>query len=73
MDKAGRRPLLLIPMVVMVIVLAVITVALNLQSTLEWMSYVSIACVAIYVAAFAVGLGMSFFLVTRPEFTIRIS
>jgi len=31
MDKLGRRPLLLVPMVVMVLILALITIALKLQ------------------------------------------
>jgi len=33
MDKLGRRPLLLVPMVLMVLVLALITIALKLQVT----------------------------------------
>jgi len=57
MDRAGRRPLLLYPMIGMIVILAVIVVALKLQSTLYWMSYVSIACVISYVISFAVGLG----------------
>jgi SP family facilitated glucose transporter-like MFS transporter 1 len=57
MDKAGRRPLLLVPMVGMVLILALITIALKLQSALPWMSYVSIGCVLAYVICFAVGLG----------------
>jgi len=31
MDKVGRRPLLLVPMVLMVLILALITIALKLQ------------------------------------------
>jgi len=31
MDRLGRRPLLLVPMVVMVLILALITIALKLQ------------------------------------------
>lgn len=57
MDRVGRRPLLLYPMIVMVFDLGLITLALNLQSTYSWMAYLSIACVIIYVICFAIGLG----------------
>lgn len=57
MDRAGRRILLLYPMAVMIAVLAVITVALKLQSTFYWMNFVSIACIIGYVISFALGLG----------------
>jgi len=38
MDKVGRRPLLLVPMVVMVLILALITIALKLQVNLVYVS-----------------------------------
>lgn len=56
-DKIGRRPLLLFPMIVMDIILIIITVALSLQDKHQWLSYVSIICVIAYVICFAVGLG----------------
>jgi len=59
MDKAGRRPLLLYPMIAMIVILGVITVALTTQSYIPWMSFISIACVLSYVICFAVGLGVS--------------
>lgn len=60
MDIAGRRLLLLIPMIAMIVDLIVMTVCLVLQASGESppaIAYVSIACVIIYVVAFAVGLG----------------
>ena len=59
MDKAGRRPLILYPMIIMDVILIVITTALNLQRNqgIHWMSYVSIVCVIGYVICFAIGLG----------------
>ena len=57
MDKLGRRPLLLYPMIVMTFTLALMTMSLNLQPTIQWMSYISIMCVILYVVCFAVGLG----------------
>jgi hypothetical protein len=60
MDKAGRRPLMLYPMIAMNFILILITISLNLQKKLIWMSYISILCVLSYVVCFAVGLGMYF-------------
>jgi SP family facilitated glucose transporter-like MFS transporter 1 len=60
MDLAGRRLLLLAPMVVMIIDFIVITVCLILKANLPdlpGVAYVTVACVIIYVIAFAVGLG----------------
>jgi len=60
MDLAGRRPLLLIPMVVMIVDLILMTICRVLQAndpTIAGLAYVTIACVIIYVIAFAVGLG----------------
>lgn len=57
MDKAGRRPLLLYPMIAMNFILVLITISLSLQDKLQWMSYISIICVLGYVVCFAVGLG----------------
>jgi SP family facilitated glucose transporter-like MFS transporter 1 len=57
MDIAGRRKLLLGPMVVMNLTLVLITVAFNLQDKVPWMSYISVLCVILYVICFAVGLG----------------
>ncbi|CAD5118890.1 DgyrCDS7564 [Dimorphilus gyrociliatus] len=57
MDIAGRRALLLYPMIVMIFDLAIITVAQNFQKKAEWLSIVAVVCVIIYVIGFAVGLG----------------
>jgi len=57
MDRAGRRPLLLYPMMAMIVILGVIIAALRFQSEVKAMSYVSIACVISYVMCCAVGLG----------------
>lgn len=57
MDKAGRRALLLYPMIIMIFDLALITVAQNFQKKNEWLSFVAVICVIIYVIGFAIGLG----------------
>jgi len=40
MDRLGRRPLLLVPMVVMVLILALITIALKLQVSFTYVTEV---------------------------------
>ena len=57
MEKSGRRPLLLGGMALMWICAAIITVALNIQGTVKWMSYVNIVCIIGFVIGFAIGLG----------------
>lgn len=57
MDKAGRRPLLLYPMIAMNFILILITISLNLQKNIAWMAIISVICVIAYVICFAVGLG----------------
>ena len=56
MEKLGRRQLLIGPMILMAVSMVVITISLNLQD-IDWMSYVSILCVILYVIGFALGLG----------------
>ena len=57
MEKAGRRPLLLGGMLLMIISAVTITVALILEDSVSWMSYVSIVCIIATVIGFAIGLG----------------
>uniref|UniRef100_A0A6J0SMP3 Solute carrier family 2, facilitated glucose transporter member 5-like isoform X1 n=1 Tax=Pogona vitticeps TaxID=103695 RepID=A0A6J0SMP3_9SAUR len=54
-DALGRRILLLIGFGLCCVACAVLTVALNFQSTVSWMPYLSIACVIAYVIGHAVG------------------
>jgi len=57
MEKSGRRPLLLVGMVIMVLSASLITMALILQDQIEWMAYISIVCMITFVIGFAIGLG----------------
>lgn len=60
MDVAGRRPLLLIPMTVMIVDLVAMTISLILQQiypSVQAIGYVSVVCVVVYVICFAAGLG----------------
>ncbi|KAM4758663.1 solute carrier family 2, facilitated glucose transporter member 5-like isoform 1-T2 [Cyanocitta cristata] len=54
-ESLGRRILLLAGFVLCSASCAVLTLALNLQSTISWMSYLSIACVIIYIIGHAIG------------------
>ena len=58
-ERSGRRPLLMGGMTGMAISAVIITVALNLQSTVSWMAYISIICIITFVIGFAIGLGKS--------------
>jgi len=58
-EKAGRRPLLIGGMGVMVVALIVMTICLTLQEKVLWLSYISIVCTVIFVIGFAIGLGKS--------------
>ncbi|KFP87787.1 Solute carrier family 2, facilitated glucose transporter member 5, partial [Acanthisitta chloris] len=54
-ESLGRRILLLTGFVLCCASCAVLTLALNLQHTISWMSYLSIACVIIYITGHAIG------------------
>ncbi|NXM01473.1 GTR5 protein, partial [Tyrannus savana] len=54
-ESLGRRILLLAGFALCCASCAVLTLALNLQTTVSWMSYLSIACVIVYIIGHAVG------------------
>ncbi|NXM29828.1 GTR5 protein, partial [Oxyruncus cristatus] len=54
-ESLGRRILLLAGFVMCCASCAVLTLALNLQTTVSWMSYLSIGCVIVYIIGHAVG------------------
>ncbi|NXU34590.1 GTR5 protein, partial [Drymodes brunneopygia] len=54
-ESLGRRILLLAGFVLCSASCALLTVALNLQATVSWMSYLSIACVIVYIIGHAIG------------------
>ncbi|KFZ62511.1 Solute carrier family 2, facilitated glucose transporter member 5, partial [Podiceps cristatus] len=54
-ESLGRRILLLAGFGLCCVSCAVLTLALNLQTTLSWMSYLSIACVIVYIIGHAIG------------------
>ncbi|NWV59561.1 GTR5 protein, partial [Malurus elegans] len=54
-ESLGRRILLLAGFVLCSASCALLTLALNLQNTVSWMSYLSIACVIVYIIGHAIG------------------
>ncbi|NXL90276.1 GTR5 protein, partial [Alectura lathami] len=54
-ESLGRRILLLAGFGLCCVACAVLTLALNLQSTVSWMSYISILCVIVYIIGHAIG------------------
>ncbi|NXY16715.1 GTR5 protein, partial [Atrichornis clamosus] len=54
-ESLGRRILLLAGFALCCASCAVLTLALNLQATVSWMSYLSIACVIVYIIGHATG------------------
>ncbi|NXF78266.1 GTR5 protein, partial [Sclerurus mexicanus] len=54
-ESLGRRILLLAGFVLCCASCALLTLALNLQPTVSWMSYLSIACVIVYIIGHALG------------------
>jgi len=57
MDMAGRRILLIVPMIVMIVDLIMMTICLVYQEAVPTLGYISVVCIIIYVICFAVGLG----------------
>ncbi|NXK66151.1 GTR5 protein, partial [Sylvietta virens] len=54
-ESLGRRILLLAGFLLCSASCAILTLALNLQTTVSWMSYLSIVCVIVYIIGHAIG------------------
>ncbi|MBN3315096.1 GTR5 protein, partial [Atractosteus spatula] len=67
-EAAGRRLLLLVGFGICCGACAVLTAALTLQETVQWMPYLSIACVVIYVIGHAIGPSPIPYVVTTEIF-----
>ncbi len=71
-DHAGRRPLLLGGLGVMVVSLAVLSFGLMQPQAGPWLSYLAAGSLAIFVAAFAVSLGPMPYVIMSEIFPIRV-
>lgn len=56
-DRLGRKPLLVFPMLIIIVDFIALTVFLVLQDKSKIFSYLSIACIILFIVCFAVGLG----------------
>ena len=71
-DRAGRRPLLLGGLGVMVLSLAVLSFSLMQAHAGPWLSYVAAGSLAVFVAAFAVSLGPIPYVIMSEIFPLRV-
>ncbi|MBA3994418.1 MAG: MFS transporter [Cyanobacteria bacterium DS2.3.42] len=71
-DKAGRRPLLLGGLCVMVVSLAILSATLMFAGSAPWVSAVAATSLALFVAAFAVSLGPIPYVIMSEIFPQRV-
>ena len=72
MDRAGRRPLLLIGVAGQFLGLVLLGIAFQLRGLAGVLGYVAMASLAIYVGSFAVGLGPVFWLMISEIYPVRV-
>jgi MFS family permease len=72
LDRAGRRPLLLIGVAGQIVGLAILGAAFEFQQLASFKSYVAIGGLVIYVACFAFGLGPIFWLLISEIYPLKI-
>src|SRR5207244_7206229 len=69
-DRAGRRPLLLVGIAGMIVTLAVLAMSFRIHSSsLAW---IAVICLMGYVASFAISLGPIFWLLISEIYPLRI-
>jgi sugar porter (SP) family MFS transporter len=71
-DRAGRRPLLLISLAGMAVSLAVLGLAFSLPQFKDILGWVAIGSLMAYVGSFAIGLGPVFWLILSEIYPLRI-
>jgi MFS family permease len=71
-DRAGRRPLLLIGLVGMVVSLILLGVVFWLGSTSGAAGLLATVCLGLYIASFAISLGPVFWLMISEIYPLRI-
>ncbi|XP_030624406.1 solute carrier family 2, facilitated glucose transporter member 5 [Chanos chanos] len=67
-EASGRKLLLLIGFAICCFSCVLLTVALNLQESVDWMPYVSIVCVIVYVIGHAIGPSPIPYVITTEMF-----
>src|SRR5205085_6017099 len=71
-DRAGRRPLLLVSLGGMVLSLAVLALAFGGAAKAGSLGWVTVAGLMLYVGSFAVGMGPVFWLLIAEIYPLRV-
>jgi sugar porter (SP) family MFS transporter len=71
-DRAGRRPLLLIGLAGMILGLGVLGLAFKLSSLAGALGWIAVVSMMIYVGSFAIGLGPVFWLLISEIYPLKI-
>jgi SP family galactose:H+ symporter-like MFS transporter len=72
LDRAGRRPLLIIGLAGMTLSLTILGLAFALPDLLRMHGWIAVASLMLYVAAFAIGLGPVFWLLISEIYPLKI-
>ena len=72
LDRVGRRPLLLIGLVGMVISLGILGLSFHIPSLASSVGWLTVACLVLYVASFAMSLGPIFWLLIAEIYPLEI-
>ncbi len=71
-DRVGRRPLLLVGLLGMVIGLFILGLAFELRGLSSFLQYIAVGSLMLYVASFAIGLGPVFWLLISEIYPLRV-
>ena len=71
-DRAGRKTLLLFGLVGMALSLGVLGLAFLLQGLSGAVGYVALACLVVYIASFAVSVGVVIFIIPSEIFPLKV-
>lgn len=71
-DRAGRKPLLLSGLVGMIVSLGLLGLAFLLPSLSGVVSLLAVACLLLYIASFAVSIGVIIFLIPPEIFPLKV-
>jgi MFS family permease len=71
-DRAGRRPLLLVGIAGMIITLGVLGLSFRISNSSGQLAWISVICLMGYVASFAISLGPIFWLLIAEIYPLKI-
>jgi sugar porter (SP) family MFS transporter len=71
-DRAGRRPLLLVGIAGMIVTLSMLGVSFHISNPSEQLAWTAVICLMGYVASFAISLGPIFWLLIAEIYPLKI-